>query len=70
MSVVKARKEYECVYCERKIKIGQLHEHGRTRGARYAVDDVHGDVQIGIQYYEWRLCLEGDVGCVEADSGH
>ena len=68
MSIVKARKEWECVYCGRPIKVGQLHEHGRTRAGRYSIDDAGYEEQIGIEYVEWRLCLNGDMNCKEADN--
>ncbi len=59
---VTARKEYKCAFCGRVIKKGQKHQFGKTRGPKLA-DDF--ETQIGIEYAQWRLCLEGDADCKE-----
>jgi hypothetical protein len=53
---VKARKTYRCDFCESIINKGDFHKHGKTRGPRF--DEF--DDQIGIEYLEWRLCLDGE----------
>lgn len=63
--IVTARKEHQCVYCERTIRKGKKHQFGKTRAPRYAKDDLACDFQIGIEYAEWRLCLKGDPLCKE-----
>ena len=54
---VKARKKYQCEFCESVIKKGDIHKHGKIRGPRFDKDDF--DKQIGVEYAEWRLCLDG-----------
>ncbi len=67
--IIKARKDYECVYCGKKIRKGTLHQFGKTRVPRYKDDDIFcDDIQIGIEYVEWRLCLRNDPLCVEVES--
>lgn len=64
--IVKARKEWQCCYCDRKIKIGQLHQVYKTRAPRYSKGDQYGEgPQIGIEYIEYRLCLNTDESCIE-----
>lgn len=58
-----ARKEWVCAFCERVIPIGKKHIFGKGRGAR--IDD-DCETQIGIEYFEYRLCLD-DPECKEKE---
>ncbi len=53
-----AQKRYPCDHCKRIIVPGELYLFKKGREPAYA-DDVHGnDVQVGINYYQYRLCLK------------
>ena len=54
--IVKARKDYKCAFCDSDIKKGDHHQYGKTRTPKF--DD--NDDQIGIEYAEWRLCLDNE----------
>ena len=58
--IVTARKEHKCSFCGRPIKKGQKHQFGKTRAPVYGEDY---ETQIGIEYAQWRLCLQGDTEC-------
>jgi len=50
--LVKAKKDYACDNCGKKITKGSYHISGSTRGPEFNEDDV----QVGIVYEKWRLC--------------
>jgi len=52
--VVIARKEYKCAHCGKPILIGEKYTLGKGRDPKLDDDDN----QIGIEYYQYRLCLE------------
>ena len=54
-----ARKEYHCDNCQQIIKVGELYLFVKGRGPRYKDDDIHHEnIQVGIHYYQYRLCLK------------
>jgi len=58
-----AKKEYRCDHCQQTIKIDDLYLFGKGRGPRYLDDDINcEDTQVGIEYYQYRLCLREDCG--------
>lgn len=59
---MRARKEYPCDHCGQIIEKGELYNFGKGRYPAFA-EDVHGnDVQVGISYYQYRLCLKRGCG--------
>lgn len=65
-NIVKARKAYLCDCCSRKIERGDKYTFGKTREPRYPephplqARSILDDIQIGITYIHWRLCLRDD----------
>ena len=57
--IVKARKNWECDSCEGSINIGEMCLLGRGREPRDD-DGYYEQKQIGIWYYEYRICM----GCL------
>lgn len=56
-----AQKNYPCDHCDRAIVPGELYLFGKGRGPRYLDSDINNDnVQVGIEYYQYRLCLKRD----------
>ena len=56
---LKARKEYPCDHCGQTIEIGEVYIFGKGRDPRYLEDDINNDnIQVGIHYYQYRLCLK------------
>ena len=56
--LIKARKEWSCDQCGAKIIPGQFYNYLKWRDPRYAEDVMGNDVQVGIEYYSFKLCLE------------
>ncbi len=59
---MKARKNYVCDHCLRKIYKGDIYIFGKTRDPDYTTDVMGNDVQIGVRYSQWRLCCRDDCG--------
>ena len=58
---LKARKKYHCDHCLRLIYPGEIYRFGKGRGPRYLNDDIDcDDIQVGIEYYQYRLCARDD----------
>ena len=53
---MRARKEYPCDHCKQIIKKGELYLLDKGRAPRYSSDGSY--IQIGINYYQYRLCLK------------
>ena len=53
--IKKCRKEHTCNCCDKIINIGDSYIRGRGKCPKYGEDL---DTQIGIEYYEYCLCLE------------
>ena len=61
LKYIKARKEYLCDHCQQKIEIGEVYAFSKGREPRYLNDDINcEDIQVGIHYYQYRLCLKAD----------
>lgn len=58
MGIIKSRKNYICDHCGCLIPKDILYEFGKGRGPRYDCDGT----QIGIEYYQYRLCVDSE-GC-------
>ena len=59
--VIKARKKYVCDHCGRDINIGDKYHFGKGKEPKF---DDDFERQIGIHYYQYRLCFNRDV-CTE-----
>jgi len=58
-----ARKEYPCDHCHQIIAKGELYLFGKGREPRYLNDDINNEnKQVGIYYYQYRLCLKRGCG--------
>ncbi len=58
---LKARKKYHCDHCLRLIYPGEIYRLGKGRDPRYKNDDINNDnIQVGIRYYQYRLCTRDD----------
>ena len=58
--IVIARKEYQCSHCFEPIHKGDAYIFGSIREPRYSEDVMGNDVQIGIEYIKYHLCLACD----------
>ena len=58
--IVKARKAYYCALCGRCIFKGMKYQFTKTRHPLYSEDIMDNDVQVGIEYAQYRLCLRVD----------
>lgn len=58
--IVKARKRWLCDHCCRWIEVGEKYTFGTTREPNYTEDVMGNDIQDGIRYIQWRLCLRDD----------
>ena len=59
---LKARKSYLCDHCGQIIKAGEVYIFGKFREGRYAEDVMGNEVQVGIRYCQYRVCLKPDCG--------
>lgn len=64
---LKARKPYPCDACGQEIEKGELYIFGKSKEPRYTEDAMGNDVQVGIQYCQYRVCLKIDCGEVAAE---
>ncbi|KKL13208.1 hypothetical protein LCGC14_2528070 [marine sediment metagenome] len=52
----KARKNYICNHCDGPINRGELYVLGKGKEPRFDEDKTSLGKQIGIKYYQFRLC--------------
>ncbi len=59
--LVKARKAHTCDNCDEIIQKNDKYIYSEHKGAKYKDSDIfNDDIQIGIEYSKYHLCLKCD----------